>query len=114
MLTPEAMLTLAAELTGAAADGDAESLAAIAWRLYGETGENLAEIARLRAAVHAAWTRPQETASPAPAAAPRQHGDAAHQSQTRAPPRTGTVAVAAAVGCCHPATDAPGMAGGAG
>ena len=124
MLTPEAMLTLAAELTGAAADGDTESLAAIAWRLYGETGENLAEIARLRAAVHAAWTRPQETASPAPAAAcsgtagagaaPRQHGDAAHQSQTRAPPRTGTVAVAAAVGCCHPATDAPGMAGGAG
>jgi hypothetical protein len=69
MLTPEAMLTLAAELTDAAAEGDAESLAAIAWRLYGEAGENLAEITRLRAAIRAAWTRPQETAPPAPAAA---------------------------------------------
>ena len=68
MLTPEAMLNAAAELTDAAAEGDAESLAAIAWRLYGEAGENLAEIGRLRAAIHAAWNRPQETASPAPAA----------------------------------------------
>ena len=66
MLTPEAMLNLAAELTDAAADDDAASLAAIAWRLYGEAGENLAEIGRLRAALHAAWNRPQETASPAP------------------------------------------------
>jgi hypothetical protein len=69
MLTPEAMLGLAAELTDAAADGDAESLAALAWRLYGEAGEDLAEIAQLRAALHAAWNRPQETVSPAPAAA---------------------------------------------
>ncbi len=62
MLTPQAMLTLAAELTDAAAEGDAESLAAIAWRLYGEAGENLAEMARLRAAIHAAWNQPQQKA----------------------------------------------------
>ena len=69
MLTPKALLNLAAELTGAAAGGDAGSLTAIAWRLYGEAGQNLAEIARLRAALHAAWNRPQETASRTPAAA---------------------------------------------
>jgi hypothetical protein len=69
MLTSEAMLSLAAELTDAAAADDAVLLAAIAWRLYGEAGEDLAEIGRLRAAIHAAWTRPQEPASPAPAAA---------------------------------------------
>ena len=69
MLTPEAMLTLAADLTDATADGDAGSLAAIAWQLYGEAGENLAEIGRLRAAVHAARSRPQGKPSPAPAAA---------------------------------------------
>jgi hypothetical protein len=65
MLTPEAMLGLAAELADAAADGDAESLAALAWRLYCEADEDLDEIARLRAALHAAWNRPQETVSPA-------------------------------------------------
>jgi hypothetical protein len=69
MLTSEAMLGLAVELTDAAAEGDAESLAVIAWRLYGEAGENLAEISRLRVAVHAAWNRPQETVAPTPAAA---------------------------------------------
>ncbi len=69
MLTPEAMLNLAAELTEAEADGDAASLAAIAWRLYGEAGEGLAEIGRLRAAIHAAWNQPQTKGSPAPAAA---------------------------------------------
>jgi hypothetical protein len=69
VLTPEAMLTLAADLTDATADGDPGALAAIAWRLYGETGENLAQIGRLRAAVHATWSRPQETPSPAPATA---------------------------------------------
>jgi hypothetical protein len=69
VLTPEAMLTLAADLTDATADGDAGSLAAIAWQLYGEAGENLAEIGQLRAAVHAAWNRPQDKPSPAPAAA---------------------------------------------
>jgi hypothetical protein len=58
MLTQEAMLTLAAELTGAQRHGDAESLAAIAWQLYGAVGEDLAEIARLRAAIYAAWDRP--------------------------------------------------------
>ena len=58
MLTQEAMLTLAAELTGAQRRGDAESLAAIAWQLYGAVGEDLAEIARLRAAIYAAWDRP--------------------------------------------------------
>src|SRR5262249_54992330 len=66
---PEAMLGLAVELTDATADGDAELLAALAWRLYAEAGEDLAEIARLRAALHAARNRPQETLSPAPAAA---------------------------------------------
>ena len=69
MLAQEAMLTLAAELTGAQAHGDAETLAAIAWQLYGAVGEDLAEIARLRAALYAAWNRPQKTASPAPVAA---------------------------------------------
>jgi len=69
MLTQEAMLTLAAELTGAQAHGDTETLAAIAWQLYAAAGEDLAEIARLRAALYAAWNRPPETASPAPAAA---------------------------------------------
>ena len=69
MLTPDAMLTLAAELTDAQAQGDAESLAVIAWQLYGEVGEDLAEIGRLRVAVHAAWSRPQETASPTVTAA---------------------------------------------
>jgi len=69
MLTAEAMLSLAAELTDAQAHGDAESLAAIAWRLYGAVGEDLAEIGRLRAAIHTAWNRPPETASPAAAAA---------------------------------------------
>ena len=68
MLTPEAMLNLAVELTDAAAAGDAKSLAAIAWRLYGEAGEDLAEIGRLRAAIHAARNRPQGKPSPAPAA----------------------------------------------
>src|SRR5690349_15884658 len=69
MLTPEASPSTAAELTDAAVEGDAESLAAMAWRLYGEAGENLAEIGRLRAAIHATWTRPQETAPPASTAA---------------------------------------------
>jgi hypothetical protein len=61
------MLTLAAELTDAEADGDAASLAAIAWRLYGQAGEGLVQIGRLRAAIHAAWNRPRPQASPAPA-----------------------------------------------
>ena len=69
MLTPDAMLCLAAALTDAQARDDMESLAAIAWQLYGAAGEHLAEIGRLRAAIHAAWNRPQETASPAAAAA---------------------------------------------
>jgi hypothetical protein len=69
MLTPDAMLHLAAELTDAQARDDAQSLAAIAWQLYGAAGEDLAEIGRLRAAVHAALNRPQEMASPATAAA---------------------------------------------
>ena len=69
MLTPEVMLALAAELTDAQADGDAGSLPAIAWQLYGHAGEDLAEIGRLRAALHAAWNRPQRTASPAAVAA---------------------------------------------
>jgi hypothetical protein len=69
MLTQEAMLTLAADLTGAQAHGDAASLAAIAWQLYGAVGEDLAQIARLRVALYATWNRPQETASPAPVAA---------------------------------------------
>ena len=69
MLTQEAMLTLAAELTDAQAHGDTESVAAIAWQLYGAVGEDLAEIARLRAALYAAWNRPQETALSAPVAA---------------------------------------------
>jgi hypothetical protein len=69
MLTPEAMLTLAAELTDAQAQGDAESLAAIAWQLYGAVGEDLAEIGRLRAAIHAAWHRPQEAPPPEATAA---------------------------------------------
>ena len=64
MLTPEALLILAAELTDAQADDDAESLAAIAWQLYGQAGQDLAEISRLRAAIQAAWNRQQETASP--------------------------------------------------
>ena len=49
MLTPEVMLALAAQLTDAQADGDAESLAAIAWQLYGHVGEYLAEIGLRRA-----------------------------------------------------------------
>jgi hypothetical protein len=69
VLTPEAMLTLAADLTDATAGGDAAALAAIAWQLYGEAGENLAQIGRLRAVVHAAWSRPQDKPSSAPAAA---------------------------------------------
>lgn len=69
MLTPEVMLALAAQLTDAQADGDAESLAAIAWQLYGHVGEYLAEIGRLRAAIHAAWNHSQQTASPPATAA---------------------------------------------
>lgn len=68
-MTPAAVLALAAEPAGAHAEGDAGSLAAIAWQLYRGAGEDLAEIARLRAAVHAAWTRHQQKPSPAPAAA---------------------------------------------
>jgi hypothetical protein len=68
MLTPEAMLNLASELTDAQDKADADSLAAIAWQLYGHVGEDLAEIGRLRAAIHAAWNPPQKAAS-APAAA---------------------------------------------
>ena len=63
------MFTLAAELTEAEADGNAASLAAIAWRLYGQVGEGVAEIGRLPAAVHAALSRRQVQASPARAAA---------------------------------------------
>ena len=59
MLTSEAMGKLAAEMTDAQTHGNAESLAAIAWQLYGEVGEDLAEIGRLRAAIHAAWSQPQ-------------------------------------------------------
>lgn len=62
------MLSLAAELIEAEADGDAVSLAAIAWRLFGEAGEGLAEIGRLRAAIHTAWSRPQGQPSLGPAA----------------------------------------------
>jgi hypothetical protein len=68
MLTPDAMLHPAAELTKAQARADTESLAAIAWQLYGAAGEDLAEIVRLQTAIHAAWKRPQETTSPAAAA----------------------------------------------
>ena len=63
------MFTLAAELTDAEADGNAASLAAIAWQLYGQVGEGIAEISRLQAAIHAAWNRPQKQPSPASAAA---------------------------------------------
>ena len=69
MLTRDTMLHLAAELADAQARDDTQSLAAIAWQLYGAAGEDLAEIGRLRAAIHAAWNRPQETGSPAAAAA---------------------------------------------
>jgi len=69
MLTPELMLALAAELTNAQANDDAESLAAIAWRLYGHVGQNLAEIGRLRAAIHTAWNRSQALTQPSAAAA---------------------------------------------
>jgi len=69
MLTPEVMLALAAELTDAQADDDAQSLAAIAWRLYSQVGEHHAEIGRLRAAIHAAWNRPQAPAPSPPAVA---------------------------------------------
>lgn len=69
MLTPDAMLRLAADLADAQARDDAESLAVIAWQLYGAAGEDRAEIGRLRTAIHAAWNRPQDTASPAAAAA---------------------------------------------
>ena len=68
MLTPEVMLALAAELTDAQAGDDAQSLAAIAWRLYSQVGEHHAEIGRLRAAIHAAWNRPQAPSPPAVAA----------------------------------------------
>ena len=61
MLTQEAMLNLASELTDADADGDATSLAAIAWRLYRVAGENLTEVGRLRAAIHHVWNRPQKS-----------------------------------------------------
>jgi hypothetical protein len=54
------MLNLAAGLTDATAEGDAQSLAAIAGQLYGEADENLAQIGRLRAAIHAAWSRPRK------------------------------------------------------
>jgi cytochrome c biogenesis protein CcdA len=57
MLTSDAMLGLAAELTDAQARDDAESLAVIAWKLYAAVGENLAEIGRLRAAIRTAWNR---------------------------------------------------------
>ena len=69
MLTPDLMLALAAELTDAQADDDAQSLAAIAWQLYRQVGEHLAEIGRLRAAIHAAWNRPQALAASPPAVA---------------------------------------------
>ena len=49
MLTPDLMLALAAELTDAQADDDAQSLAAIAWQLYRQVGEHLAEIGLRRA-----------------------------------------------------------------
>lgn len=71
MLTPAAMLNLAAELTDAQAQGDAESLAAIAWQLYGQVGEDLAEIARLRAAIHAAWNRSSPAGTSTGVAGPR-------------------------------------------
>ena len=57
MLTPDLMLALAAELTDAQADDDAQSLAAIAWQLYRQVGEHLAEIGRLRAAIHTVCNR---------------------------------------------------------
>ena len=69
MLTSEVMLALAAELTDAQADDDAQSLAAISWQLYRQLGEHLAEISRLRAAIHAAWNRPQALAPSPPAVA---------------------------------------------
>ena len=69
MLTPELMLALAAELSDAQADDDAQSLAAIAWQLYSQTGEHLAEIGRLRAAIYTACNRPQAPAPSPPAVA---------------------------------------------
>jgi hypothetical protein len=55
MLTSDVMLALAVELTDAQEDGDANSLAAIAWQLYGHLGVDHAGIGRLRAAIHTAW-----------------------------------------------------------
>ena len=69
MLTPEVMLALAAELTDAQADDDTQTLTAIAWRLYSQEGEHLAEIGRLRAAIHTACNRPQAPAPSPPAVA---------------------------------------------
>jgi hypothetical protein len=69
MLTPQVMLALAAKLTDAQADDDAQSLAAIAWQLYGYVGEDHAEITRLRAALHTVWNPPPKTALPTAAAA---------------------------------------------
>jgi len=63
MLTPEAMLALAAELTDAQANDDAQSLAAIAWQLYGHVGEHLAEIGRLFAGVPAGEGLPVDQAA---------------------------------------------------
>jgi hypothetical protein len=69
MRTPELMFALAAELTDAQADDDAQSLAAIAWQLYRQLGEHLAEIDRLRAAIYTACNRPQAPAPSPPAVA---------------------------------------------
>ena len=63
MLTPEAMLALAAELTDAQANDDAQSLAAIAWQLYGHVGEHLAEIGRPFAGVPAGEGLPVDQAA---------------------------------------------------
>jgi hypothetical protein len=48
-------------------DDDAQSLAAIARQLYKQVGEYVAEISRLRAAIHTACNRPQAPA-PSPSA----------------------------------------------
>ena len=69
MLTPDGMLTMAAELTDAQADDDTQSLAAIAWQLYRQAGEHLAEIGRLRAAIHTACNRSRAPAPSPPAVA---------------------------------------------
>jgi hypothetical protein len=71
MMTRDELDAIGAELLAADEDGDADRLATLAWRLYGEAGTAQAEIDRLHGMLRSAATTVAPTTTTSRPAAPR-------------------------------------------